>query len=129
VTSGRTGSAAEEFSYDIQTHKLGTLVGAVTVGAANPGGLFRLSPNFAAFIATGRAINPITKTNWEGVGVMPDTLVTAGTAMRAAYVMALRQVLERFKDDADRAEGLRETIVEAEKRPTDPEEEFVRRRR
>jgi hypothetical protein len=31
-----------------------------------------------------RAINPITRTNWEGVGVEPDTKVAAGEALKAA---------------------------------------------
>ena len=44
------------------------VVGAVSAGGANLGGMYRLNENFAAFIATGRAINPITKTNWEGRG-------------------------------------------------------------
>lgn len=129
LTSNRTGSAAEEFAYDIQTHKLGTVVGAVSGGGANPGGMFRLNENFAAFIATGRAINPITKTNWEGVGVKPDTLTTAGEAMRTAYVMALKCITAAVKDEPDRLEGMRQTISEAEKRVPDPEADFVRRRR
>jgi hypothetical protein len=30
------------------------------------------------------AINPITKTNWEGVGVVPDVKVTAADALETA---------------------------------------------
>jgi hypothetical protein len=129
LISNRTGSAAEEFAYDVQTHKLGTVVGAVSAGGANPGGVYRLSENFAAFIATGRAINPITKTNWEGVGVQPDTVTTGGEALRTAYVMALRKALITFKDDPDRVDGLKETIADAAKRLPDPEEDFVRPKR
>jgi C-terminal processing protease CtpA/Prc len=129
LTSNRTGSAAEEFAYDIQTHELGTLVGAVTAGGANPGGIFRLSDNFAAFIATGRAINPITKTNWEGVGVKPDVAVPAGEAQRSAYERALQALIDAAGDDPDRVQALRETLEEASKRAPDPEEEFVRPRR
>lgn len=126
LISNRTGSAAEEFAYDVQTHKLGTVVGAVSAGGANPGGLYRLNENFAAFIATGRAINPVTHANWEGVGVKPDTLTRAGEALRAAYTMALQRLLAGAKEDADRADALRDCIADAAQRVPDPEEQFVR---
>jgi hypothetical protein len=129
LTSNRTGSAAEEFAYDVQTHKLGTVVGAVSAGGANPGGLYRLNENFAAFIATGRAINPVTHTNWEGTGVQPDTLTSAGEALRAAYTMALRKLLQGVKDSPDRAQSLESCLADAARRAPDPEEEFVRKRK
>ena len=129
LTINRTASAAEEFAYDVQTHKLGTVVGAVSAGGANPGGMYRLNENFAAFIATGRAINPVTKTNWEGVGVKPDTLTTAGEALRTAYIMALQEILADAKDDPDRVEAMKEVIAEAAKRAPDAEEDFVRPQR
>lgn len=129
LISNRTGSAAEEFAYDVQTHKLGTVVGAVSAGGANPGGLYRLNENFAAFIANGRAINPVTHTNWEGMGVKPDTLTSAGEAMRAAYTMALRKLLAGAEGDADRTQALRATLEDAASRAPDPEGQFVRPRR
>ena len=129
LTSRRTGSGAEEFAYDVQTHRLGTLLGEVTAGGANPGGIHRLNEHFAAFIATGRAINPVTQTNWEGVGVKPDSLVKAGEALRAAHEMALRKLIESAKDDPDRAAALTQALEDAAKRPADPDEEFARPQR
>jgi C-terminal processing protease CtpA/Prc len=126
VTSVRTGSGAEEFAYDVQTHELGTVVGAVTAGGANPGRFFRLTDHFAAFIATGRAVNPVTHTNWEGVGVTPDSLAKAGEALRIAYTMALQKLLEGAKEDPERADALKRAIEDAAKRPADPEEDFAR---
>jgi C-terminal processing protease CtpA/Prc len=98
LTSRRTGSAAEEFAYDIKHLKRGTVVGEVTAGGANPGGMFRLTDHFAAFIATGRAINPITKTNWEGVGVEPDVKVAADDALKTAHADALTRMIEKSTD-------------------------------
>jgi tetratricopeptide (TPR) repeat protein len=72
ITSERTFSGAEEFSYNMQTQKRATLVGQTTGGGANPGGTRRINENLSVFIPVGRAINPITKTNWEGVGVIPE---------------------------------------------------------
>lgn len=129
LTGPRTGSAAEEFAYDIETHKLGTVVGAVTAGGANPGGIFRLNENFVAFIATGRAINPITHTNWDGVGVKPDSSTTPGEALRAAYTLALRGLLAKASGDPDRVEALQTCLADAAKRAPDSEEDFIRRRR
>lgn len=124
LVSKLTGSAAEEFAYDIQTHKLGTLYGETTAGAANPGGMFRLSDHLAAFIATGRAINPITKTNWEGVGVKPDIAVKAGEALRDAHVAALQQL--RTAADDDRKAALDRALEMARATVADPDSDFVR---
>jgi hypothetical protein len=129
LISNRTGSAAEEFAYDVQTHKLGTVVGAVSAGGANPGGIYRLSANFAAFIATGRAINPVTKTNWEGAGVQPDSVTTGGVALRTAYTMALEKIIVNLRNEPDRLEAMQQTLADAAKRTPDPEEDFVRPKR
>ena len=64
LTGPRTFSGAEEFSYNLQQLKRATLVGETTGGGANPGRMRALGPHFAAFIPNGRAINPITKSNW-----------------------------------------------------------------
>jgi C-terminal processing protease CtpA/Prc len=95
LTSKRTFSAAEEFTYDIQTQKRGTIVGEVTGGGANPGGGVQLGNNFGVFIPFGSAYNPITKTNWEGVGVKPDVQVAAEDALKVAHLMALRKMASR----------------------------------
>ncbi|MFN8589667.1 MAG: S41 family peptidase [Candidatus Eisenbacteria bacterium] len=128
LTSSLTGSCAEEFAYDVQTHKLGTLYGATTAGAANPGGLFPLSDHLAAFIATGRAINPVTHTNWEGVGVKPDVDVPPGDALREAHVAALQKLLAGAANDDDRAR-LNRAMERARATASDPAEDFVRGRR
>jgi hypothetical protein len=99
LTSGRTFSGAEEFSYNLKNLKRATLVGETTGGGANPGGGNRLSAHFGAFIPTGRAVSPITKTNWEGTGVEPDVKVPADQALRTAQVMALKKAIERTADE------------------------------
>ena len=58
--------------------------------------VFRISAHFAAFIPTGRAINPITGTNWEGTGVIPDIEVPQEDAFKKAYRMALVRVREEI---------------------------------
>lgn len=128
LTSPFTGSAAEEFSYDIQTHRLGRTVGGTTAGAANPGGMHRLSEHLAAFIADGRAVNPITKTNWEGVGVRPDVAVPPHTALREALVLAIQDLLQKPRSDEHKA-FLQRALNAAKQRADDPASDYERPRR
>lgn len=84
LTSEDTFSGGEEFAYDMQVMKLGTLVGETTGGGANPGGGVPLGQGFAMFVPGGRAENPITGTNWEGVGVKPDVDAPRAGALKVA---------------------------------------------
>jgi len=69
-----TFSGAEEFSYNMQTRKRATIIGQTSAGAANPGGTRGINEHLSVFIPTGRAINPITHTSWEGIGVQPEII-------------------------------------------------------
>jgi C-terminal processing protease CtpA/Prc len=87
LTSNYTFSAAEEFSYNLRNLERATIVGETTGGGAHPVDQFLF--DFGSFtlstqIPTGRAINPITGTNWEGVGVKPHIEVPADQALEAA---------------------------------------------
>ena len=110
LTSASTFSAAEDFCYALKNLKRATLVGEKTAGGAHSGrGIQRLTPLFTAFIPTGRSMNPITKSNWEGVGVEPDVNVPADQALTEAHVLALRRLLERERDPSWQS-NLRQTI-------------------
>jgi hypothetical protein len=95
LTSRRTFSAAEEFAYDLQNLKRVTIVGERTGGGAHPGGGVPVAEHFVVFIPSGRAINPITKTNWEGIGVKPDVEVAADKALETAHQLAIKKLLEK----------------------------------
>ncbi len=106
LVSGFTGSAAEEFTYDLQNEKRATIVGETTGGAAHTVE-FR-TYNVGAFTAglklpSGRAISPVTKTNWEVVGVKPDIAVPADQALAAAHLDALKKLEENAKDGVAKA--------------------------
>ena len=97
LTSPRTFSGAEEFSYNMQTRKRATLIGETTGGGANPGGVFRINKDLTVFIPTGAAINPVTKTNWEGIGVVPEVKIEAEKALDKAIELA-KAAAENFKN-------------------------------
>jgi C-terminal processing protease CtpA/Prc len=99
LTSKRTGSGAEECAYNLQTRKRSVTVGEVTWGGANPGGNVRLNDHFAVFIPMGRAINPVTGTNWEGTGVKPDVECSASDALVRAQIMAIEEVMKTADPD------------------------------
>lgn len=84
LTSARTFSGAEEFSYNLKTLKRATIIGETTGGGAHPTMGQRLDDHFTIGVPFARAINPITKTNWEGKGVEPDVKVPADQALDTA---------------------------------------------
>lgn len=92
LTSKGTFSAAEEFTYNLKNLHRATIIGEITGGGANPGGDNIATDRFTVWIPTGRAINPITKTNWEGTGVQPDIEVSADDALYTAQIKALEKL-------------------------------------
>ena len=88
LTSKGTFSGGEEFAYDVQALKRGPIIGEVTGGGANPTGPVDLGHGVMASIPFGRAENPVTKTNWEGLGVQPDVAVAASDALKVALQKA-----------------------------------------
>jgi len=112
LTSHNTFSAGEEFAYNLKTRQRATLVGERTGGGAHPGSPHRLHPHFEVFIPVGRAINPITNQNWEGIGVAPDISVPKDQAMDAAYRMALNSVIDSLGKPESRP--LSRLLIEAQ---------------
>lgn len=92
LTSKRSFSAAEDFSYAMKTLKRATIIGETTGGGAHPGDVIRLTTNFAMFIPNGRSLGPVTKANWEGVGVTPDVSVAADDALKTAQLAILKKL-------------------------------------
>lgn len=84
LTSHNTFSGGEALAYGMRALHLCTLVGETTGGGANPGGALPVGSGFAMFLPRGRSNNPVTGTNWEGVGVKPDIAVPAADALKVA---------------------------------------------
>src|SRR6266498_3257301 len=95
LTSKRTFSGAEEFTYNLKNLKRATIIGETTGGGAHPVSGHRIDDHFMIGVPDARAINPITKTNWEGTGVEPDIKVPASEALEVAKKMAAEQIRKR----------------------------------
>jgi retinol-binding protein 3 len=99
LTSSYTFSGAEEFAYNLKTRKRATIVGETTGGGAHPINSYQFpSLGVAINVPFGRAVNPITGTNWEGTGVEPDLKVSADEALRVAHLEALKALRAQATD-------------------------------
>jgi hypothetical protein len=114
LISNYTFSGGEECAYDFQTQKRATLVGETTGGGANPGDFLSLGHGMVAFIPNGRAINPLTHTNWEHVGVKPDVVVAAAQAEQTAHADILRALIAKASD-TDARKDLSAILTRVEK--------------
>ena len=112
LTSAYTFSAAEEFAYDLQCQHRATIVGETSGGGANPGDIEDLSEHITVFLPSGKAINPVTKTNWEGKGVVPEVPVAADEALGKAHALALEHLLAK-ETKSERKDELQHALEEA----------------
>jgi hypothetical protein len=95
LTSHRTFSGGEEFTNNLKALKRATIVGEVTGGGAHPVAGHRIDDRFTIGVPFARAINPTTKTNWEGVGIEPDVKVPAVDALASAQALAAKELAAR----------------------------------
>jgi hypothetical protein len=103
LTGQGTFSGGEELSYDLQVLKRALVVGEVTGGGANPGGPVPLGHQFVVNMPSGQAINPVTGTSWEGVGVKPDIPVAAAAALSQAHRLAIERLSAATADPLSRS--------------------------
>jgi len=70
----KTASAAEYFAYTLQAFRKAVIVGRRSAGGANRNEYFDLPAGLRMSISVASPVNTITKTNWEGRGVIPDVV-------------------------------------------------------
>jgi C-terminal processing protease CtpA/Prc len=93
LTSARTFSGGEDFAYTLQALDRAQVIGERTGGGAHPTRPFGVSAAVHMAIPFARSVNPVTGTNWQGTGVVPDVDVPEAQAYEVAYATALRHVL------------------------------------
>jgi C-terminal processing protease CtpA/Prc len=107
-----TVSAAEEFAYDLQALGRATLVGQRTAGAANLRKQYQVDEHYFINIPVQRAVNPTTKTNWEGHGVAPDVEAAPESALARAYGMALRTLSRQSEPGSAEEDEIRQALMQ-----------------
>jgi hypothetical protein len=93
LTSDETFSGGEDFCYTLQAQGRAQVIGETTGGGAHPTRMMPISETMAVSVPFARSVNPVTGTNWQGTGVVPDFAVPADQAYDVAYGQALRHVL------------------------------------
>ena len=93
LTSHETFSGGEDLCYTLQAQGRAEVIGETTGGGAHPTRTIPISETVAVSVPFARSVNPVTGTNWQGTGVVPDTAVPAAEAYDVAYGRALRHVL------------------------------------
>jgi retinol-binding protein 3 len=114
LTSHDTFSAGEDFAYNMQAQGRAKIVGENTGGGAHGTRPYRLSAHFTASIPFSYSKNPITDSDWEGVGIKPDVSVPADQAVLSAHILALRTILKRTAGEPERTSALERLIAEKE---------------
>jgi hypothetical protein len=92
LTGSRTFSAAEAFSYELKCLKRATIVGEKTAGGAHLTGSVIATDKFYVRIPQGRTTSPVTNSNWEGIGVIPDIEVSSDDALKVAHSKAIEGI-------------------------------------
>jgi C-terminal processing protease CtpA/Prc len=92
LTSHKTFSGGEEFTFDLKTQKRATIVGETTGGGAHPVEGMPAGDHFTIGVPFGRPINPVTKGDWEGKGIEADVKVSAADALTAAEKLAAEKL-------------------------------------
>jgi hypothetical protein len=111
LTSGGTGSAAEEFSGHVGGYRIGELVGETTAGAGFRNDVVPIAGGFILSVSVGRAVLASTGRDWEAVGLAPTVPTAIAGALDVAHALALRRLAAAATaPDRARLEALAEGV-------------------
>lgn len=119
LVDGDTGSAAEAVTYDAKVRGTALIVGAHTYGAANNVRHYPIAPDLILSLSYNRPVHPLTGTNWEGMGVLPDIEIAPSLSLERAELGALEALSKDLPDGSPRLAGYawRMAAVRAELHP------------
>ncbi|MEO6357646.1 MAG: S41 family peptidase, partial [Ferruginibacter sp.] len=100
--SHNTFSGGEDFSYGMQKAKRAIIVGETTGGGAHPQMPFSVGQGFVISIPYARSLNPVTKTDWEGTGVVPDVSEKAPLALVTAQELIFKNQMLTANDEKEK---------------------------
>jgi C-terminal processing protease CtpA/Prc len=104
LTSKTTFSAAEGLAFALKGQKRAVIVGETTRGGAHPSIIRPINPRLALMMPNSTARDPVTRKDWEGVGVAPDVAVPAKDALTRAQLIILDKLRARKQDPDVRAD-------------------------
>jgi retinol-binding protein 3 len=90
LTSRRTFSAGESFTFGLRVTGRATVVGELTGGGGHFGRPVMLPHGLQMFLPIGRSYDPRTDKGWEAEGLRPDIEVPYAQALEAAIAHAKR---------------------------------------
>ncbi|MDB2387330.1 S41 family peptidase, partial [Shewanella sp.] len=94
LTSSNSASAAESFSYAMQSLTRATIVGEVTAGAAHARSAEIVNNDYILTLPTTRPVDPRTIDNWERKGVKPNIETSSDNALNVAYAEVLNTLIK-----------------------------------
>jgi C-terminal processing protease CtpA/Prc len=98
LTSTFTFSGGEALTYTLKHFHKAKVIGEITGGGAHPVMFAQITESIRIKIPNRRSISPITHTNWEGTGVIPDIQIEKEKAFDYAYKEALVSVKKKYQN-------------------------------
>ena len=102
LTSGRTFSAAESFTFGLKNNDRVRIVGERTGGGGHFGGTQPLTNDFAIWLPHGRTYNPKTDKGWEAEGIEPHVTVPYTRALATAHAEILQSLAKKAGDGLEK---------------------------
>lgn len=100
LTGWETASGAEQMAFTLLNRERAVIVGDTTAGAAH--GTYRApipSVRTVVFCPHELVSDPLTGTDWEGVGIIPDVTVPEKDALLYAHVDALTRLIAKEENE------------------------------
>ncbi|WP_282043789.1 S41 family peptidase [Winogradskyella flava] len=98
LVNKKSFSRAELFAYCMKHHNKAIIVGQTTAGASHGIDFLEMDDNFLIQLPITSSIHPVTKTDWEGIGVIPHIKTTKEETLKVAYTMILDELIASEKD-------------------------------
>lgn len=88
INSGFVSGAGEFFSYTLKHFDKAVIIGESTMGIADLVNTIYINDQLSMKLPVKSLINPITESNWEGDGVIPDIPLNMAQSFEKAYQLA-----------------------------------------
>lgn len=95
LVSDQTFSLAEKFAYSMKHFGKAIIIGQTSAGAAHAIDFIEVNDHYLIQLPIMYNIHPVTKTDWEGVGVIPDIEAPRRETLQIAHLTALDDLTER----------------------------------